>query len=78
MTSEPFGWGGLAMTIPGLLRETLVDLFGEPNVQALESTGAADARAELQRSADAAEAERFRLELERDASGAGCDWPDGS
>lgn len=33
---------------------------------------------ELQRIADAAEAERFRLELDRDARCLGSDWPDGS
>lgn len=62
------------MAIPGLLRETLVDLYGETNVRALETPPEPEP-AELQRIADEAEAERFRLECERDARG---DWPDGS
>ena len=65
------------MAIPGLLRETLARLYGEANVAALEQPPEPDAT-ELQRIADAAEAERFRLELERDARGESGDWPDGS
>jgi hypothetical protein len=66
------------MTLPDLLRDTIARLYGKSAVAALETPPPETETTELQRIADAAEAERFRLEIERDARGDGSDWPDGS
>lgn len=55
-----------------MLRDTLVDLYGEENIQALE--GSRDDVEEFLIEPDEAEAERFRLELERDARSNPDDW----
>jgi hypothetical protein len=63
-----------------LLRQTLADIYGEANIAALESArsdadgvvnGYAD---EFLIEPDEAEAQRFRIELERDARGHLDDW----
>jgi hypothetical protein len=72
------------MVQPDLLRQTLVELYGEANIRALEGAepgagsdadgvvnGYAD---EFLIEPDEAEAERFRLELERDARCNPDDW----
>jgi hypothetical protein len=59
------------------IRQTLVDLYGEENVAALEAAQPEDAPIndnDLVREIDEGEAERFRLELERDERCNPDDW----
>ena len=58
-----------------LMRATLVTLYGEKHVAALEAAQAEQAD-ELQRIADEAEAARFAAEIARDAAmGDHANWP---
>ena len=61
------------------LRDTMVALYGEKNIAALEAATPEDAPAaepdELVIIPDDAEAERFRLECERDERIGQDDWP---
>ncbi len=67
MTGEPFGWGGLHLVPPPAPPEPETD-----ELQRIADAG------DLSIDIDGAEAERFRIEIERDARGENADWPDGS
>jgi hypothetical protein len=70
------------MALHPTMRATLVALYGEDNVALLERAEMEGAPTpdpdELVIVPDEAEAERFRIELERDERGPPIDWPDGS